>query len=54
MNSEWATLVLLIDKKDGNKQFCIDYQELNKKTKWDLYPMLDTNECLEGLGKAQF
>ena len=24
-NSEWAALVLLINKKDSNKQFCMDY-----------------------------
>ena len=24
-NSEWATPVLLINKKDSNKQFCVDY-----------------------------
>ena len=54
LNSEWAALVLLIDKKDGDEQFCVDYQELNKKTKQDSYPMPDTNKCLKGLGKAQF
>ena len=53
-NSKWAALVLLINKKDSNKWLCMDYQELNKKTKQDLYPMLDMNKCLKGLGKAQF
>ena len=53
-NSEWAAPVLLINKKDGDERFCVDYRELNKKTKWDSYPMLDTNECLEGLGRARF
>ena len=52
-NSEWAVQVLLIDKKDRDKQFCMDYQELNK-TKQDSYPMPDTNKSLKGLGKAQF
>lgn len=42
-NSKWAAPILLIRKKDRDKWFCVDYHELNKKMKWDLYPMPDMN-----------
>ena len=28
-NSPWASLIILVQKKDGTLRFCIDYQNLN-------------------------
>ena len=35
--SEWASPVLSIPKKDGKLRFCIDYRKLNEITKKDSY-----------------
>ena len=34
-NSPWAASILLVDKKNGNVQFCMDFCHLNEKTKKD-------------------
>ena len=38
--SPWASLVLLIKKKDGSWQFCIDYRCLYDASVKDAYPLL--------------
>ena len=39
-NSPWASRVLLMSKRDGNRRFCVDFRELNKVTRSDSYPCL--------------
>ena len=46
--------VVLVNKKDGTKRFCVDYRKLNDVTKKDLYPLPRTEEVLDELGKAQW
>ncbi|GKC62673.1 putative reverse transcriptase domain-containing protein [Tanacetum coccineum] len=38
-SSSWGALVLFVKKKDGSFQMCIDYQELNKLTVKNHYPL---------------
>ena len=45
--SPWAFPVVIVDKKDGTKRFCIDYRKLNKITKIDRYSLLRIDELLE-------
>ena len=37
--SPWCNAVVLVQKKDGSLQFCIDFRLLNVRTKKDLYPL---------------
>ncbi|GKE75930.1 hypothetical protein Tco_1542050 [Tanacetum coccineum] len=39
-SSPWGAPVLFVKKKDGSFQMCIDYQELNKLTVKNRYPLL--------------
>lgn len=37
--SSWEVPVLFVKKKDGRMRLCIDYQELNKMTIKNMYPL---------------
>ena len=50
--SEWASPVVLVDKKDGTTRFCVDYRKLNSVTVKDTYPLPRMDECLDSLGDA--
>ena len=47
--SAWCNAVLLVRKKDGGLQFCIDFCCLNIHTKKDSYPLPRIQEVLESL-----
>ena len=50
-NSEWASPVTLVPKKDGTTRFCVDYRRLNSITVKDRYPLpliQDVFDTLEG------
>ena len=51
-DSEWASPVLMVKKKDGSLRFCIDYRRLNDVTKHDAFPLPNINDCLASLGKG--
>ena len=51
-DSEWASPVLMVGKKDGSLRFCIDYRRLNDITKHDAFPLPNINDCLSSLGKG--
>ncbi|VDP05610.1 unnamed protein product [Heligmosomoides polygyrus] len=54
-NSEWASPVVLVRKKDGTLRLCIDYRELNKVTRQDSYPLPTIDALLQSLsGKKTF
>ncbi|GJY79106.1 putative reverse transcriptase domain-containing protein [Tanacetum coccineum] len=48
-SSPWGALVLLIKKKDGSFRMCIDYQELNKLTMKNGYPLPRINDLFDQL-----
>ena len=52
--SEWASPLVTVNKKDGGIRLCVDYRELNKTTKFDAYPMPSVDEMLDQIGNAQF
>ena len=50
-NSPWTSAVVLVQKKDGKLQFCINLQKLNSRTMKDAYSLPridDTLDCLNG------
>ena len=47
--SAWCNAVVLVRKKDGGLQFCIDFCCLNTHMKKDSYPLLRIQEVLESL-----
>ena len=53
-DSPWAANVVLVQKKDGTKRFCVDYRGLNKVTIKDAYPVPRIEETLEALGGAEW
>ena len=54
-NSEWVSPLFLVLKKNVKWQICVDYQELNKATKKDHFPLPFIDQFLDGLaGKKLF
>ena len=47
--SVWCNAVVLVRKKDGGLQFCIDFHNLNTCMKKDSYPLPRIEEALESL-----
>ena len=45
----WCNAVVLVRKKDGGLQFCIDFHHVNAHTKKDSYPLPRMQETLESL-----
>ena len=44
----WASLIVLVQKKDGSTRFCINYWKVNE----DAYPIPRINETLDTLARA--
>ena len=52
-HSPWSFPVVIVDKKDGSKGFCVDFRKLNHVTKKNLYPSPLIDYILALLGKAK-
>ena len=50
----WTLPVVIVDKKDGNQRFCVDFRKLNQVTKKNSYPILLIDDILALLGKAKY
>ena len=54
-NSPWCNAVVLVRKKDGSLQFCIDFRRLNALTRKDSHPLPRICESLDSLvGSAYY
>lgn len=53
-SSPWASPVVIVGKKGGDKRLCIDYRKLNAVTKVDAYPLPRIDDLLDQLGGAQW
>lgn len=52
--SEWASNIVLVKKKDGSIRFCVDYRKLNLLTTRDAYPLPRIDRCLETLAGSSW
>ena len=52
--SPWCTAVVLVQKKDGTLMFCIDFRQLNARTKKDSYPIPKCPDTVESLVGARY
>ena len=52
--SPWSFPVVIVDKKDGSKRFCVDFRKLNQVTKKNSYPLPVIDDILALLGKANY
>ena len=50
--SPWASPVVIVGKKGGDKQLCVDYRKLNKLTEENRYPLPRIDDLLDSLGGA--
>lgn len=53
-NSPYASAIVLVDKKNGEKRMCVDYRGINKVTVRDNYPLPLIDDCIERLGGKNF
>lgn len=49
-NSEWASPLVLVWKKNGDLRICVDYRWLNARTVKDAHPLPHQSDCLAALG----
>jgi len=46
--------ILFVSKKNGTKQLCVNYRQLNEITKQDSYPLPLIKELQDRLGRAKW
>ena len=54
LKSPWCNAIVLVRKKDGTLQFCIDFQRLNARTKKDSFPLPRMQETMESMVGTRF
>ncbi|KAL6490489.1 hypothetical protein MHYP_G00008340 [Metynnis hypsauchen] len=52
--SPYASPIVLVKKKNGNLRMCVDYRQLNNKTRKDAFPLPRIEEALDALSGAQW
>src|SRR5581483_10316476 len=52
--SPWASPVVIVAKKEGDKRLCVDYRGLNKITKPDSYLLPHIDDLLESFSSASW
>ena len=52
--SNYASPIVLVRKKNGALRMCLDYRQLNVKVKRDSYPLPRIDESLDVLGGAKY
>ena len=52
--SDWASPIVLVRKKDNSICLCVDYLKLNAQSRIDAYPMPRIEDILDKVGEAKF
>ena len=52
--SDYASPVVIVLKKNGESRWCIDYRWLNDQSKKDPYPLPRIDDLLQDIGKATY
>ena len=52
--SPWASPIVLVKKKDGGLRFCVDYRQLKRVTKSDVFPLPRIDDTLDLLSAAKY
>ena len=50
--SPWASIVVVVRKKDGGWRMCVDYRRLNAVTKFDSFPLPRLDKALDAFAGA--
>ena len=50
----WASPVVIVEKKDGSKRFCLDFRKLNNITKTNAHSLPKIDDLLEKFRKAKW
>ncbi|KAL7870478.1 hypothetical protein SRHO_G00079750 [Serrasalmus rhombeus] len=53
-SSPYASPIVLVKKKDGSLRMCVDYRQLNAKTRKDAFPLPRIEESLDALSGARW
>ena len=52
--SAWGSPIVLVEKKDGEVRFCVDYRVLNEKTVPDAFPLPNTKDVLSAMCGSKY
>lgn len=52
--SAWSSPIVLVDKPDGSKRFCVNFRQLNAVTKRDAYPLPQVTTILDRLRDSRY
>lgn len=53
-SSPYASPIVLVRKKDGSIRLCVDYRQLNRKTRKDAFPLPRIDESLDALSGSKW
>ena len=53
-SSPYASPIVLVKKKDGSLRMCVDYRQLNARTRKDAFPLPRIDESLDSLSGARW